>query len=42
MNLEHVAYIRGRDLELTTGEVLPVSRYRAEDLQKQFAAYLRG
>ena len=42
VNLEHIAYIRSRDLELTTGEVLPVSRYRAEDLQKQFVAYLRG
>lgn len=42
VNLEHIAYIRNRDLELTTGEVLPVSRYRVEDLQKQFVAYLRG
>jgi len=42
VNLEHIAYIRSRDLELTTGEVLPVSRYRAEALQKQFVAYLRG
>lgn len=42
VNLEHIAYIRSRDLELTTGEVLPVSRYRAEDLQKQFVTYLRG
>lgn len=42
VNLEHIAYIRSRDLELTTGEVLPVSRYRAEDLQKRFVAYLRG
>ena len=42
VNLEHIAYIRGRDLELTTGEVLPVSRYRADELQKQFVSYLRG
>ena len=42
VNLEHIAYIRSRDLELTTGEVLPVSRYRVEDLQKQFVDYLRG
>lgn len=42
VNLEHIAYIRSRDLELTTGEVLPVSRYRVDDLQKQFVAYLRG
>ena len=42
VNLEHIAYIRSRDLELTTGEVLPVSRYRADGLQKQFVSYLRG
>ena len=42
VNLEHIAYIRSRDLELTTGEVLPVSRYRADELQKRFVAYLRG
>lgn len=42
VNLEHIAYIRSRDLELTTGEILPVSRYRVEELQKQFVAYLRG
>lgn len=42
VNLEHIAYIRSRDLELTTGEVLPVSRYRVEDLQKRFVAYLRS
>lgn len=42
VNLEHIAYIRSRDLELTTGDILPVSRYRTEDLQKQFVAYLRG
>ena len=42
VNLEHIAYIRNRELELTTGEILPVSRYRLEDLQKRFVAYLRG
>lgn len=42
VNLEHIAYIRNRDLELTTGEILPISRYRVEDLQKHFVAYLRG
>lgn len=41
VNLEHVAYIRSRELELSTGEVLPVSRYRLEELQKQFVSYLR-
>ena len=42
VNLEHIAYIRNRELELTTGEILPVSRYRLEDLQKRFVGYLRG
>lgn len=42
VNLEHIAYIRNRELELTTGEALPVSRYRLEDLQKRFVGYLRG
>ena len=42
VNLEHIAYIRSRELELTTGEALPVSRYRLEDLQKRFVGYLRG
>lgn len=41
VNLEHIAYIRNRELELTTGEILPVSRYRLENLQKQFVGYLR-
>lgn len=42
VNLEHIRYIRGRELELTNGEVLPVSRYRLEDLQKRFVAYMSG
>lgn len=41
VNLEHIAYIRSRELELATGEILPVSRYRLEDLQKRFVGYLR-
>ena len=41
VNLDYVAYIRGQELELTTGEVLPVSRYRLEELQKRFVGYLR-
>ena len=42
VNLEYIAYIRSRELDLTTGETLLVSRYRLEDLQKQFVGYLRG
>lgn len=41
VNLDHIAYIRNRELELTTGETLPVSRYRLEELQKRFVNYLR-
>ena len=41
VNLEQIAYIRSRELELTSGEILPVSRYRLEDLQKRFVGYLR-
>lgn len=41
VNLDHIAYIRSRELELTTGETLPVSRYRLEELQKRFVNYLR-
>lgn len=40
VNLEHIAYIRSRELKLTNGEVLPVSRYRLENLQKRFVDYL--
>lgn len=42
VNLERVRYIRSRELELTNGEILPVSRYRLEDLQKRFVAYMSG
>ena len=42
VNLDHIGYIRSRELELTTGEILPVSKYRLEDLQKQFIDYLSG
>ena len=42
VNLDYVAYIRGQELELTTGEVLPVSKYRLDDLQKRLIDYLSG
>ena len=42
VNLDHVAYIRNQELELTTGEVLPVSKYRLDDLQKRLIDYLSG
>lgn len=42
VNLDHIAYIRSRELELTTGEVLPVSKYRLDGLQKRLVDYLSG
>lgn len=42
VNLDHIGYIRSRELELTTGEVLPVSKYRLGDLQKRLVDYLSG
>ena len=42
VNLEHIAYIRSRELELTTGEVLPVSKYRLDELQRRLVDYLSG
>lgn len=42
VNLDYVGYIRSRELELTTGEVLPVSKYRLDDLRKRLMDYLSG
>ena len=42
VNLEHIAYIRSRELELTTGEVLPISKYRLDELQRRLVDYLSG
>ena len=42
VNLDYIGYIRSRELELTTGEVLPVSKYRLEDLRKRLMDYLSG
>lgn len=42
VNLDYIGYIRNRELELTTGEVLPVSKYRLDDLRKRFMDYLSG
>lgn len=42
VNLAHVAYIRSRELELTTGAVLPVSKYRRTQVQEKFMDYLSG
>ena len=42
VNLEHVRYVRNRELELTTGAVLPVSRYRLDELQQRMVDYLSG
>lgn len=42
VNLEHVSYVRSRELELTTGAVLPVSRYRLDELRRRMVDYLSG
>lgn len=39
VNLKYIAYVRSREVELTNGEVLPVSKYRLEDLKKRFVDY---
>lgn len=40
VNLDYVGYVRNRELELTTGEVLPVSKYRQRELQQKLVNYL--
>lgn len=42
VNLDYVSYLRSRELELSTGEVLPVSKYRLEELQKKMVGYFSG
>lgn len=42
VNLEYVSYVRSRELELSTGAVLPVSRYRLDALQKRMVDYFSG
>lgn len=40
VNLDYVGYVRNRELELTTGDVLPVSKYRQRELQQKLVDYL--
>lgn len=40
VNLDCVGYVRSRELELTTGEVLPVSKYRLNGLRQRSVDYL--
>ncbi len=42
VNLDYVSYLRSRELELSTGAVLPVSKYRLEELQRKMASYFSG
>ena len=42
VNLDYVSYLRNRELELSTGAVLPVSKYRLEDLQRRMVSYFSG
>lgn len=40
VNLDYVSYVRNRELELATGEVLPVSKYRHSALRQKLVDYL--
>lgn len=40
VNLDYVKYVRRRELELTIGNILPVSKYRLNDLRQRFINYL--
>lgn len=42
VNLDFVSYLRRRELELTTGGTIPVSKYRLGTVQKRLVNYLRG
>lgn len=42
VNLACVAYIRSRELELVTGDILPVSKYRRKQVQEALMDYLSG
>ncbi len=42
VNLNHVSYLRNRELELSNSMVLPVSKYRLEELQKKMVDYFSG
>lgn len=42
VNLDYASYLRSRELELSTGEVLPVSKYRLEELQRRMVSYFSG
>ncbi len=42
VNLDYASYLRSRELELSTGAVLPVSKYRLEDLQRRMVSYFSG
>ena len=42
VNLAHVRYLRHCELELRTGEVLPVSKYRQSTIRDKLMNYLAG
>lgn len=42
VNLDYASYLRSRELELSTGAVLPVSKYRLEELQRRMVSYFSG
>lgn len=42
INLAHVKTIRSNELELKNGELLPVSKYRFDDLRRRLISYLES
>lgn len=42
VNLDYASYLRNRELELSTGAILPVSKYRLEELQRRMVSYFSG
>lgn len=40
VNLAYVKYVRANEVELQTGELLPVSRLRMNEVKQKFVAYL--
>lgn len=42
VNLAYVRHLRPREIELSDGSTLPVSKYRAAELKKRLLAYLGG
>lgn len=42
VNLDYVSYLCSRELELSIGAVLPVSKYHLEDLKRKIMSYVQA